>query len=84
MRFTWFAERVRFRTRRDVLRFVYLHEWLHWYLREEMGRRSGAETACDRFALRNFRRRAVTVDDALEALRGCRTQPLPEFYPLAA
>jgi hypothetical protein len=84
MRFTWFAERVRFRTRRDVLRFVYLHEWLHWYLREEMGRRSGAETACDRFALRNFRRRVVTVDDALEALRGCRTQPLPEFYPLAA
>jgi hypothetical protein len=84
MRFTWFAERVRFRTRRDVLRFVYLHEWLHWYLREEMGRRSGAETACDRFALRNFRRRAVTVEDAFEALRGCRTQPLPDFYPLAA
>jgi hypothetical protein len=84
MRFTWFAERVRFRTRRDVLRFVYLHEWLHWYLREVMGRRSGAETACDRFALRNFRRRSVSVDDALEALEGCRTQPLPELYRLAA
>jgi hypothetical protein len=49
-----------------------------------LARRSGAETACDRFALRNFRRREVTVDDALEALRGCRTQPLPELYPLAA
>jgi hypothetical protein len=84
MRFTWFAERVRFRTRRDVLRFVYCHEWLHWYLREMLGRRSGAETACDRFALRHFRRRQVTVDDALEALRGCRTQRLPELYPLAA
>lgn len=84
MRFTWFAETVRFRTRRDVLRFVYLHEWLHWYLREVMARRSGAETACDRFALRNFRRRQVSVQDALEALQGCRTQPLPEPYPLAA
>jgi hypothetical protein len=84
MRFTWFAERVRFRTRRDVLRFLYCHEWLHWYLREMLGRRSGAETACDRFALRHFRRHEVTVDDALRALRGCRTQPLPELYPLAA
>jgi hypothetical protein len=84
MRFRWASERVRFRTRRDVLRFLYCHEWLHWYLREKLGRRSGAETACDRFALRNFRRRVVTVDDALEALRGCRTQPLPGVYPLAA
>jgi hypothetical protein len=84
MRFAWLAEKVRFRTRRDVIRFVYCHDWLHWYLREMQGRRSGAETACDRFALRNFRRRGVTVDDALEALRGCRMQPLPEAYRLAA
>ena len=84
MRFTWFAERVRFRTRRDVLRFVYCHEWLHWYLREVRGRRSGAETACDRFALRHFRRRNVTVEDAVQALQGCRTQPLPELFSLAA
>ena len=84
MRFTWFADRIRFRTRRDVLRFVYCHEWLHWYLREMLGRRSGAETACDRFALRNFRRRLVTVDDALEALRGCRTQRVPDLFWLAA
>ncbi len=84
MRFVWEAEKVRFRTRRDVLRFVYCHEWLHWYLREMQGRRSGAETACDRFALRNFRRRQVSVDDAIEALRGCRTQPLPETFWLAA
>jgi hypothetical protein len=47
MRFAWLSQKVRFRTRRDVLRFVYLHEWLHWYLREMQGRRSGAETACD-------------------------------------
>lgn len=84
MRFIWAAEKVRFRTPRDVLRFLYCHEWLHWYLREMQGRRSGAETACDRFALRNFRRRQVTVADAQEALRGCRTQPMPEGLRLAA
>jgi hypothetical protein len=84
MRFAWAAEKVRFRTVRDVLRFVYLHEWLHWYMREMRGMRSGAETACDRFALRNFRRRQVTVADALEALEGTRMQPVPQPYRLAA
>jgi hypothetical protein len=84
MKFAWLSERVRFRTRRDVLRFVYLHEWLHWYLREMRGRRAGAETACDRFALRNFRRRQVTVDDAVEALQGTRMQPLPDWVRAAA
>src|SRR5438477_1247010 len=84
MRFAWVAEKVWFRSRRDVLRFVYCHEWLHWYLREVQGRRSGAETACDRFALRNFRRRQVTVDDAVEALRGTRMQLLPDYFRIAA
>lgn len=84
MRFSWKSEKVRFRTRRDVLRFVYLHEWLHWYLREMLGKRAGAETACDRFALRNFRRRQVTLDDALDAIRGLRMLPLPVELRLAA
>lgn len=84
MKFAWLSERVRFRTRRDVLRFVYLHEWLHWYLREMRGRRAGAETACDRFALRNFRRRTVSVQDAVEALQGTRMQALPVWVPTAA
>ena len=84
MKFAWLSERVRFRTRRDVLRFVYLHEWLHWYLREMRGRRAGAETACDRFALRNFRRRQVRVYDAVEALQGTRMQPLPDWVRAAA
>ena len=84
MRFAWLSEKVRFRSRRDVLRFVYLHEWLHWYLREMKGRRAGAETACDRFALRNFRRRSVSVNDAVEALRGCRMHPQPESLRLVA
>ena len=84
MRFAWVSETVRFRTRRDVLRFLYCHEWLHWYLREVQSRPSGAETACDRFALRNFRRRQVTVDDALEALQGTRMKLLPEACRVAA
>lgn len=69
MRFAWASETVSFRARRDVLRFLYCHEWLHWYLYEVLHRGSSAETACDRFALRNFRRRYVTTEDADAALR---------------
>jgi hypothetical protein len=68
MRFAWASETVLFRGRRDVLRFLYCHEWMHWYLHEVLGKGSAAETACDRFALRNFRRRLVTTDDADDAL----------------
>src|ERR1700704_7201987 len=69
MRFAWASETVSFRLRREVLRFLYCHEWMHWYLYEALGKRSAAETACDRFALRNFRRRDVTTADADLALR---------------
>src|SRR5712692_5368243 len=69
MRFIWLTEGVTFRTRREVLRFLYLHEWMHWYLKLELGRKSSAETACDRFALRNYRRRTVRRADADAALR---------------
>ena len=66
--FEWVSETVPFRQRREVLRFLYCHEWMHWYLREKLGRRSGAETACDRFALMNFRRPRVEIADAVAAL----------------
>lgn len=69
LRFVWLTEGVTFRTPRDVVRFLYCHEWLHWYLRERLGAKASAETACDRFALRNFRRRRVLVADARAALR---------------
>ncbi len=69
MRFAWASETVFFRSRRDVLRFLYCHEWMHWYLHEVLHRGSSAETACDRFALRNFRRPYVTTEDADAALR---------------
>ena len=29
---------------RDVVRFLYCHEWMHWYLKERLGRKSAAET----------------------------------------
>jgi hypothetical protein len=74
MNFSWLSEYVMFRSRRDVLRFLYCHEWLHWYLHEQLKRKSAAETACDRFALNNFRRPRVTVDDADVALSRTRTR----------
>lgn len=69
MRFIWLSEGLTFRTPREVLRFLYLHEWMHWYLKERLGQRSAAETACDRFALWNYKRRNVTAADAEAALR---------------
>jgi hypothetical protein len=69
LRFVWLSEGVTFRTPREVLRFLYCHEWFHWYLKEQLGRKSAAETACDRFALRNYLRPRVTLQDAQAALR---------------
>lgn len=60
--FQWFSATIRFRTRRDVVRFLYCHEFYHWYLREVRHRKSAAETACDRFALTYFRRRNQGAD----------------------
>jgi hypothetical protein len=68
-RFIWLTEGITFRAPREVLRFSYCHEWMHWWLKEIRGTASAAETACDRFALRNFRRMAVTEDDARAAVR---------------
>ena len=77
LRFIWLTEGITFRTPRDVVRFLYCHEWMHWYLRERLGRKSSAETACDRFALRNYRRRVpVTEEDARLALRRKRDDDL--------
>jgi hypothetical protein len=69
LRFIWLSEGVTFRTPREVLRFLYCHEWFHWYLKERLGRKSAAETACDRFALRNYLSPTVTLKDAAAALR---------------
>ena len=44
LRFIWLTEGVTFRTPREVLRFLYLHEWMHWYLKERKNAKSQAET----------------------------------------
>jgi hypothetical protein len=69
MRFIWLTEGITFREPCEVLRFLYCHEWMHWYLRERLGRKSAAETACDRFALRNYVRTEVSEADATIALK---------------
>ena len=81
--FDWVSETVRFEEPREVLRFLYCHEWMHWYLREMLGKRAGAETACDRFALRNFRRDQVGPSDADAALADRRAVARPH-NPVAA
>jgi hypothetical protein len=77
LRFVWLSEGVTFRTPRDVIRFLYCHEWMHWFLHERLGRKGSAETTCDRFALRNYLKKAVTIDDARLALRR-RDEDAPE------
>lgn len=69
MKFIWLTEGITLRTPREVVRFLYLHEWMHWFLKERLHRKSRAETTCDRFALHNYRRRSVTEADARAALR---------------
>jgi len=69
LRFIWLSEGVTFREPREVVRFLWCHEWYHWFLHEVLGRNGSAETACDRFALRNYLRERVTLEDAHAALR---------------
>ena len=69
LRFVWLTEGVTFQTPRQVARFLYLHEWMHMYLVTTSGRGRFAETTCDRFALRGYLRRRVTIVHAQEALR---------------
>ena len=69
IRFIWLTEGVTFRSPREVLRFLYLHEFMHWFLHRQHGRGMSAETTCDRFALHNFRKREVSLADARAATR---------------
>ena len=84
LRFIWLTEGVTFRTPREVLRFLYLHEWMHWYLHHAHGRGTSAETTCDRFALANYRRRLVTLVDAQGSLRRTGLEPVTPSARVAA
>ena len=50
-----FYRNILFRTKTDVIRFLYCHEYYHYYLYEILHKKGSAETACDRFALEHFR-----------------------------
>jgi hypothetical protein len=52
--FRWYRRRLRFERPDELIRYLYLHEYYHWYLREVLGKPSAAETACDRFALQRL------------------------------
>jgi hypothetical protein len=54
LKFRWYSHRVWFERPHELIRYLYLHEYYHWYLREALGKRSAAETACDRFALQRL------------------------------
>ena len=69
LRFIWLTEGVTFRTPREVVRFLYLHEFMHVFLHRQHGRGMSAETTCDRFALRNYRKAEVTLADARQAMK---------------
>jgi hypothetical protein len=53
----WVSRTVRFRTKAEVIRFLYCHELYHDYLCEVVGRAGSAEAPCDRFAPQHFRHR---------------------------
>jgi hypothetical protein len=80
-RFRWFHRTVVFHTKTDVIRFLYCHEFYHYYLYEVLGRKGSAETACDRFALQHFRSRPRGAAAALQAagVRGGCSRSIPSY-----
>lgn len=52
---------VPFRTRRDVIRFLYLHEFCHYWLFLVHGWGTSAEVRCDRYAFAGYRRRGIVL-----------------------
>jgi hypothetical protein len=55
---------VPFRSRREVIRFLYLHEFCHWWLYLTHGWGTSAEVLCDTYAFDNFRRRGAVAPPA--------------------
>ncbi len=52
---------VPFRTRRDVIRFLYLHEFCHYWLFLVHGWGTSAEVQCDRYAFAHYRKRGIVL-----------------------
>ncbi|MBI2772979.1 MAG: hypothetical protein HYX56_00590 [Chloroflexi bacterium] len=64
---------VAFRTRRDVIRFLYLHEFCHYWLFLVHGWGTAAEVQCDRYAFANYRRLGIVSPPRIRA-RGERVE----------
>ncbi len=58
---SWGRPLVQLRTRRDVIRFLYLHEYCHYWLYLVHGWGTAAEVQCDRYAFANYRRRGLVL-----------------------
>lgn len=84
MKFVPLSAGVTMGSRADVIRYLYCHEWYHWFLYEVRGKGWQSETACERFALQNHRRRSVSIDDAWAALRRGKSDAVRRVIPTAA
>jgi hypothetical protein len=58
---------VQLRTRRDVIRFLYLHEFCHYWLFLVHGWGTAAEVQCDRYAYVNYRKRGIVLPPRIRA-----------------
>ena len=58
---------VQLRTRRDVIRFLYLHEFCHYWLFLVHGWGTAAEVQCDRYAYASYRKRGVVLPPPIRA-----------------
>jgi hypothetical protein len=68
LRFVWLTEGLTFREPREVLRFLYCHEWMHVFGAARAGGPRVGEIRCDRFALFNYLKDDVTLEDAEASL----------------
>ncbi len=67
---------VQFRTRRDVIRFLYLHEFCHYWLFLTHGWGTSAEVQCDRYAFAHYRKRGAVTPPRVRRGERLRERPV--------
>jgi len=82
MKFLWLSEGLTFRAPGEVLRSSIATSGCTRFPKERLGRKSSAETTCDRFALWNYQKLVVTEEDARVPPCGGREDHSPQ--PVAA
>ena len=73
---SWGRPLVRFRTRREVIRFLYLHEFCHYWLFLTHGWGTSAEVQCDRYAFANYRKRGTVLPPRVRRFERIREVPV--------